>query len=179
MITKVNPALVIYNYYPATMPWLTSRITRQYKIPQLGIMHEVTQEEADKADNEMFDFYLCPDPTLIENNPIVFKTKRLIPAYINLKNVPDIVTIGSFGDKGFERIIEVVQKEFDQAVIRLLLPFNDRVDKNGRLNALSTAERCRGLVTKPGIQLEISHDILEKQQAFRFSRMQYAQCFFL
>ncbi len=172
VVVKTDPAAIIYNYYPATMPWLTSRITRLHNIPQFGIMHEVTQEEADKATREMFDFHLCPDPTFIENNPIVFKTKRLIPPYINTKNIPDIVTIGSFGfgfgDKGFEHIVKTVQREFDQAKIILHLPFNDIVDKKGRQHALSTAERCRHLVAKPGIKLVINHEFISKQQLLDF-----------
>jgi hypothetical protein len=82
-VSQTNPAAIIYNYYLATMPWLRKEITKQFQIPQLGIMHEVTQEEADKATPELFDYHLCPDPTLVKNNPIVFKTKRLISPYIN------------------------------------------------------------------------------------------------
>jgi hypothetical protein len=172
VLAMTNPVAIIYNYYPATMPWLTSRVTKGISVPQLGIMHEVTQEEADKADREMFDFHLCPDPTLIENNPIVFKTKRLIPSYLNTKVIPETVTIGSFGfgfrDKGFERIIEIVQEEFDYAKIFLHIPFNDIVDIKGRMHASSTTKRCKGLITKPGIELVISHKFLNKQQLLDF-----------
>ncbi|MCK5610525.1 class I SAM-dependent methyltransferase, partial [Candidatus Pacearchaeota archaeon] len=171
-IINTRPLAIIYNYYPLTMPWLTSSITHRYNIPQLGIMHEVTQEEADKATQEMFNYHLCPDPTLIENNPIVFKTKRLIPPYINTQNIPDIVTIGSFGfgfyDKGFERIVEFVQQEFDRAKILFYIPFNEIADKEGHLHALATAERCTHLVTKPGIELIINHRFTDKQQLLDF-----------
>lgn len=180
-IAKTNPDVIIYNYYPATMPWLTSIVTRQYSIPQLGIMHEVTQEKADKATRELFDCHLCPDPTLIENNPIIIKTKRLMPPYTNTKRLPDIITIGSFGfgfhDKGFERIIETVQSEFDQARIILHLPFNDIVDKKGG-HALGTAERCKRLVTKPGIELTISHDFISKQKLLDFLASNTLNAFF-
>jgi len=135
-IRKYDPLAVIYNYYPATMPWLNLQVTRSYSMPQLGIMHEVTQKEADAATAEMFDFHLCPDPTIIERNPVVIKTNRLIPHYINTKSLPQIPTIGSFGfgfgDKGFERLIDIVQREFDVANINLLMPFNDIVDKKGK-----------------------------------------------
>ena len=181
-IAKTNPDAIIYNYYPATMPWLTSIVTRQYSIPQLGIMHEVTQEEADKATRELFDFHLCPDPTLIINNPIIIKTKRMIPPYINTKRIPNIVTIGSFGfgfgDKGFERIVETVQSEFDQAKIILHLPFNDIVDKKGQRYALETAERCKSLVTKQGIELTIRHDFMSRQQLLDFLASNTLNAFF-
>ncbi|HLO47167.1 MAG TPA: class I SAM-dependent methyltransferase [Kamptonema sp.] len=170
-VSQTNPAAIIYNYYKATMPWLTREITRQYQMPQLGIMHEVTQEEADKATPELFDYHLCPDPTLVENNPIVFKTKRLISPYINTQDVPNVVTIGSFGfgfsDKGFERLVSLVQQEFDRAKIVLHLPFNNVVEQQGQF-AKATAENCRKLISKPGIELLVNHAFLSKQQLLNF-----------
>lgn len=159
---------VIYNYYPTTMPWLTQDVTRQLDLPQLGIMHEVTQASADAASQDLFDFHLCPDPTLVETNPFAIRTKRLIPPYINLKPQPRIVTIGSFGfgfgNKGFERLVERVQEEFDEAIIVLHMPFNDIVDSDGESHALATADRCHKTVHKPGIKLAVNHKFLKKQQ---------------
>ena len=119
-----NPSLALYNYYPATMPWLTPRVTRRFALAQVGVMHEVTQEEADRADRALFDYHLCPDPTLKENNPAALKIPRIIPPYVNHRAPPEGVRIGSFGfgihDKGFTKLIEKVQEEFDQADIRIL-----------------------------------------------------------
>jgi hypothetical protein len=181
-ITRSDPVAIIYNYFPATMPWLTSQITRQYTISQLGLMHEVTQEDAERATGDMFDFHLCPDPTLIENNPMTIKTKRLIPPYINTKYLPNIVTIGSFGfgfaDKGFERLVETVQREFNQAKIVLHLPFNDIVDKRGKHHAIATAKRCRSLIRKPGIKLVINHKFMTKEELLDFLASNTLNAFF-
>jgi SAM-dependent methyltransferase len=170
-VAQTNPAAIIYNYYQTTMPWLTKEMARQYQIPQLGIMHDFTQEDADKVTRELFDWHLCPDPTLVENNPIVFKTKRLIPAYINSQNVPNIVTIGSFGfgfsDQGCERLVSLVQEELERAKIVLYLPFNKVVDRQGQY-ALATAENCRKLIYKTGIELVINHEFLSKKQLLNF-----------
>jgi hypothetical protein len=145
-------------------------------------MHEVTQDEADKATTEMFDFHLCPDPILFERNPAVIRTKRLILPYTNMTSLPEIPTIGSFGfgiaDKGFERVIDIVQEEFDVANIRILMPFNDIVDKKGKQHALATAKKCRLRVKKPGINLQISHDFLSKQSLFDFLAANTINCFF-
>jgi len=180
-VSQTNPAAIIYNYYLATMPWLRKEITKQFQIPQLGIMHEVTQEEADKATPELFDYHLCPDPTLVKNNPIVFKTKRLIAPYINAKNMPDVVTIGSFGfgfsDKGFERLVGLVQQEFERAKIVLHLPFNNVVEQQGQF-AKATAENCRKLISKPGIQLVINHEFLSKEQLLNFLASNTLNAFF-
>src|SRR5918993_3127372 len=106
-INDHQPSVIIYNYHPATMPWLSSKVApRLYKnnvhdvpVLQLGIIHEITQQIADNATgyrkpflvgdstkllNVLFDFYVAADPTLLLRNPRVYKTGRLIPSYKNL-----------------------------------------------------------------------------------------------
>jgi hypothetical protein len=184
------PDAVIYNYYPATMPWLTWDITRDYGINYLhakhiGIMHEVTQESVDKETRALFDYWLCPDPVLVENNPCCLKTKRLIPPYVNTQPVPKVPTIGSFGfgfaDKGFENIVAEVQEEFEEAVIRFLMPQNDIVKLNffnPEHNPVKTAQKCRELIVEPGIKLEISHTFLDKTGVLDFLAGNTINCFF-
>lgn len=129
-----SPVAIIYNYHFSTLPWLTQKIihtkyrplNKHIHVPQIGIMHEVTQEKADTASNTLFDYHIAPDPTLFLKNPIVYKTGRLVPEYNNPFPPPDIPVIGSFGfatpNKGFEEIVEAVQDEFDIATIRLNIP---------------------------------------------------------
>ena len=52
-----NPSLIIYNYHPSVLPWLCTKISKgvyrnnlsHIKTVQVGIIHEVTQEVADRA----------------------------------------------------------------------------------------------------------------------------------
>ena len=182
------PKAVIYNYYPATMPWLTWDITRDYaintqsQVKHLGIMHEVTQEDADQANQSLFDYWLCPDPTL-HPNEVCLKTKRLIPKYVNSLPLPEIPTIGSFGfgfaDKGFERIVTTVQEEFDEAIIKFLMPANPLVGiKYSAHNPMDTAKRCRKILKKTGIKLDISHQFLDKKGVLDFLAGNTINCFF-
>ncbi len=177
-----NPSIIIYNYYPATMPWLCSDVVKKYKVIQMGIMHEVTQEVADKADQNLFDYHLCPDPTLVVNNPFVIKVPRLIPPYINSTFSPEKPTIGSFGfgfyDKGFERLIDRVQDEFDEARIVLHIPFNEIVDSDGKYHALDTAKRCKNRLKKTGIELVVNHDFLELHELLDFLASNTLNAFF-
>ncbi|TFG64484.1 MAG: methyltransferase domain-containing protein [Nitrospirales bacterium] len=181
-VRNYNPAAIIYNYHPLTMSWVNRQIIRQWNIPQFHIMHEVTQEEADRASDDLFHYHLCPDPTLRENNPRVFKIPRLIPLYQNNSPLPDKVTIGSFGfglpDKGFERVVDVVQKEFDSARIILHIPFNDIIDPDGTQLAQKVAARCRKRIFKPGIELNIKHDFLTKQKLLEELGRHTANAFF-
>jgi len=180
-VNAANPSAIIYNDYQATMPWLNKQITKQFHAPQLRIMQEVTQSEADKVTNEVFDFHLCPDPNLSENNPLVFRTPRLIPPYINIKKIPDIITIGGLGfgfeNDGFEKLIEVVQQEFDRARIILNISALDN-DMQLGLRALATDYRCRKLIKKPGIKLTINHKFLSKPNLLNFLANNTINAFF-
>lgn len=174
-----SPSAVIYNYYPSTMPWLRKKIIHtKYKplnkhinIPQIGILHEVTQYKADRVNNHLFDYYIAPDPTLLLKNPIVLKTGRLVPEYENNYTLPETPTIGSFGfatpNKGFEKIIDAVQNEFDKAIIRFNIPFADFGDSDGR-NARRLVVECKQKIKKSGIDLIVSHDFLDREGLINF-----------
>jgi len=193
-IDENNPSIIIYNYHPATMPWLYSRVgpklfknnINNIKAIQIGIMHEITQEIADnttsyknkyllmgreKLINVLFDYYIAADPTLLLRNPFVFKTGRLLPTYSNNFPKPEVLTIGSFGfgtpNKGFEKIVTLVQNEFDDAIIRLNIPAADYADSEGQ-NAKQIASNCKELIKKKGIQLEITHDFLDDKGILDF-----------
>ncbi|MGH9957101.1 MAG: hypothetical protein ACREBC_08220, partial [Pyrinomonadaceae bacterium] len=147
-------------------------------IPSLGIMHEVTQTAADSADASLFDYHIAPDPTLVTNNPIVFKTGRLIPKYTNEFSPPNVTTIGSFGfasaGKGFERLVIAVQEEFDDAIIRLHGPPGDFMDSDVK----EVVKRCRKLMLKSGIKLVATHEFLERPQLFDFLAQNTLNAFF-
>jgi len=193
-IKEHTPDVIIYNFHPSTMAWVYSKIgPRLFRsniagigILQIGIMHEVTQKVADEATNYrnkmlpgtraklincLFDFYIAPDPTLLLRNPNVYKTGRLIPEYQNNYPLPSVPVIGSFGfgtpNKGFEDIVTVVQKEFDEAVIRLNIAAADFGDPDGA-NARKIAGEVKQRVTKKGIQLQVTHDYLDKEGILNF-----------
>ncbi len=193
-IAQHNPAAIIYNYHPSVLPWLCTKISKGLyrnnlsgiKAVQIGIIHEITQQVADSATgygntfiigpsqkkiNSLFDFYIAADPTLLLKNPLVFKTGRLLPAYNNQIAEPAITTIGSFGfatpKKGFEKLVQKVNDEFDEAVIRLNIPAADFGDANGD-NAKRIASDCSKLITKPGIKLDVTHQFMTDSELLDF-----------
>ncbi len=174
IVNSVVPAAIVYNYHPyppSTLPWLKKKIIRKIKVPHIDIMHEATQQVADSAGGSFFQYHIAPDPTLLLRNRIVYKTGRLIPKYSNTYDLPEIPTIGSFGfgtaGKGFERLISTVQKEFDEAIIRLHIPFAAFGDSDGS-EAHAIGQRCKELIVKPGIKLILSHDFLSQEQLLDF-----------
>ena len=193
-IATHNPAAIIYNYHPTVLPWLCTKISKGLyrnnlagiKAVQIGIIHEITQTVADTATgygntfitgaspkkiNSLFDFYIAADPTLLLKNPLVFKTGRLLPAYDKQVAEPAITTIGSFGfatpKKGFEKLVQKVNNEFDQAIIRLNIPAADFGDAGGD-NARHIATECTKLITKPGIKLEVTHQFMSNSELLDF-----------
>ncbi|MDD8018423.1 MAG: hypothetical protein PHP42_08620 [Bacteroidota bacterium] len=192
-IEKNAPDAIIYNYYASVMPWVLTKITPKIhknniasiQIPQIGIIHEITQHVADTATNYkkkflfgvpnaanlLFDFYIAPDPTLLLLNPHVYKTGRLLPSYKNNFPLPSKPVIGSFGfgtpKKGFEKIVQLVQKEFDEAVIRFNIPSADFGDRDGS-RARTIAANCKNLIEKPGIELIVTHDFMDNNAMLEF-----------
>lgn len=177
-VESVRPAAIIYNYYPTTLPWFNKELLGTLNVPHLGIMHEVTQQNADRADTSLFDYHIAPDPTLVMTNRIVFKTGRVIPSYTNRFDLPAVTTIGSFGfataGKGFEQLVSAVQEEFDQAIIRLHIPAGDFADSDCQ----ELVRRCQGLIVKDGITLVASHDFLEKGRLLDFLAQNTLNAFF-
>ncbi len=176
---NIHPDVIIYNYHPTTMPWIRSGrfnlpVTFMLRAIHIGTIHEVYQQLADDVTDEIFDFHIGPDPTMNLINPIVFKTGRLLPIIPDMKSarrVDKIPIIGSFGfatgGKGFDKIVKLVQQEFDEAVIKLNISFAKFGDETGE-NARKIAQECRALLYKKSIQLIIDHRYLEKHDLLHF-----------
>lgn len=181
IVDKIKPSAIIYNYHPSTLPWLNKKVIRKVKVPHIDIIHEVTQDAADAADDSFFYYHIAPDPTLLKKNPLIFKTGRLVLEYDNRYQLPNIPTIGSFGfgmaGKGFQKLISKVQDEFDTAIIRLHIPFAAFGDSDGRA-ALSIAEQCKELIVKPGIKLQLSHEFLTQERLLNFLAQNSINAFF-
>ena len=176
LIKKIKPKIIIYNFYLSTMGWIIENKglfinSHKIKAVQISIIHEVTQEIADNSTNIIFDYFIAADPTLMLKNPIVYKTGRLIPRYKNTQSKNKILNVGSFGfatsGKGFIRIIEIVQEEFDEAIINFNISFAKFGDENGD-NARKIAEDARGKLKKKGIILNISHEHLTHEELLKF-----------
>lgn len=186
--------ILLYNFYPCTMPWITLQTliaVRKLGLKQLTIFHEVPVTG--------FDAFIYPDPTFTPKSERLndwFSMGRPLPVpaapaesgkrkadtgkkgrkakkTVEAPNIPVIGSAGfGFGWKGHERLVRKVIDEFAEAKIRLHLPFAAHGDADGA-GALSIAAACRELVITAGdpyssfpklIDLEISHDFMEPDQ---------------
>jgi hypothetical protein len=108
-----------------------------------------------------FDRWIDHDPSGCRENPRFVRSCRPLPVYANRFAPPPLPTIGTFGfagpTKGLEDLVHRVQEEFDECLIRMALPFNAFGDPDGT-KSRALVRRCRTLITKPGVRLEVSHE---------------------
>lgn len=186
LIRSARADILLYNFYPCTMPWITLQTlnaVRALGLKQITIFHEVPVTG--------FDAFIYPDPTFEGKSERLndwFSMGRPLPpaaAECGMRNaecgkkkkkkIPEIPVIGSagfgFGWKGHERLVRKVIDEFATAKIRLHLPFAAHGDADGA-GALSIAANCRELVrigalesfVPQNIELEISHDFMPSEE---------------
>ncbi len=170
-LERHRPRAVLWNYYPLTMPWVSRSFLREVPLPHVGILHEETRETADRARPDLFDYYVVPDPSLETDNPIVFRTSRVIRFHRGRVADPELPTIGSFGfgfpDKGFPILAARVREEFPRAVLRLHLPFSAFVDPDGT-QARERVKECGKVLEGSGIRLEVTHHFMTPGEVLDF-----------
>jgi hypothetical protein len=171
-ISKHNPVAIIYNYHEGTLAFVNQAFLNKMTGPiHICLAHELLQDEIDKIDGRSFDYYLLGDPDFIENNPRVFKLCRFLFPYNNNLPVPSIPTLGTYGFaskvKGYKDFIKMVEKEFDQAIIRINIAPHSAADPNGQA-AVKLAEKLRKNIKKPNVKLEITHRFFSDSELLDF-----------
>jgi len=169
---KVLPDLVLYNYYPVILPFVTDQFLAPIRhIPHVTVYHEVGLAF---NPNGIIDIDSTKEDRPTEN---YFTSPRPLFEDINFKNFPpnEVPTIGSFGfgfpDKNFPKIAELVCLQFDKAKIRLNTPFATFGDDEGN-SAKAEVEKMRQIILNSGkdIELEVTHDFLEHENLLNFLR---------
>jgi hypothetical protein len=171
-----------FNYHPGTMPWLDTSALK--KIPALlftMVLEVLPNDPFVMCPDHHFHAYCVLDPTVKVNNPRVFPFPRpldhahVLQPYVE-KEVP---VIGSFGfatrGKGFQHVVDAVNKEFERAVIRINIPFGNFVpDSEQYSNVLEDMCRQRA---KPGIEVVVTHDYMNKQELIDWCSQNTLNCF--
>lgn len=163
----IKPDVVLYNYLPQTMPFLTHatvEAVRAVGVKQGLIVHNIGHAE-------IFDFYLHQDP----RHPRVGNNFPLLRPLFEFRRMPcdDIMgprRIGTFGfalpEKQYPRICELVNTWFDEAEILMHLTISHFRPNVDWLNSISM--QCRQAVTKPGIRLTITTDFRDDEAILDF-----------
>jgi hypothetical protein len=174
---------IIYNYHASTLMWLNNS-TIQNKVKNIGLLHE--------TDTNLFDIVLNISPSEKENRINIFSIPR--PIFENADDIinegilemnndnklfiekytdTDIPIFGSFGfgfdNKGFEKIIDMVNKQYDEAVIKFVIP-SSSFDPNKATQFLMR-NRClkrNNLNGNSGITLMITHNFFSTSEILYF-----------
>ena len=167
---------IIYNFHDNVMPWLNPN-NIQKLIKNIGITHESQQN--------LFDYILNIDPNQQEDEThfsiqrplyediIYNKTENTTISefiYKYSETESTIPIFGSFGfgfiNKGFEKIIQYVNNQYDNAIIKFVIPVA-HFDPNNNTN-IEMNNYCMSVPRKPGIILIIIHDFFTNEELLEF-----------
>jgi hypothetical protein len=185
-VVATSPAVIIYNYHSHTTPWIQkSKLRKRFSnIVHIMLHHDIHQQIIDSYNprkNFGFRYLVTADPTL-RGNKHVFLVNRLTPPYQPKSYVDQgipIIGFQGFGPrhKGIHKIAEKVQEEFDEAIIRLHIPFSFYGDPEGK-EARNRVEEVRSIIKKPGIKVEASHELLSTDKIVEFLSENTINCYF-
>jgi len=158
----------IFNYHAITMAWLDTGLIRDLPGLKATIVLEVLPGDPFVMCPENdFDAYIVLDPTLRSSNPKVYTFPRPLEnigakfSYVE-KEIPEIGTFGFATDgKGFDKVIEAVNREFDEAIVKINIPKGDYVlgDKYDQL-----VNYLNDYPTKQGVKVKITSNFFNKEE---------------
>lgn len=170
--------VVIFNYNCMTMSWLNrDNIIR--KIKNIGIPHEALSESMSLA---IFDYTCSINPSLSNGIPrplyedVDLLLKDYTPSNDNIKQFIDykeegVPVFGSFGfafmNKAFHKIVDLVNKSYDRAIIKLSLSMA-HFDPGKKENLRNVISACLAIERKPGIKLMITNEFFSNEDLLKF-----------
>uniref|UniRef100_A0A6C0DJF7 Uncharacterized protein n=1 Tax=viral metagenome TaxID=1070528 RepID=A0A6C0DJF7_9ZZZZ len=176
-----NIHCIIYNYHSSTMSWLNST-NIQKNVKNIGIPHE--------SDGHFFDIICDIDPNIQETNrkfsiprPIYDNVDEILENYKpTTQTIKDFIEyseegvpiFGSFGFgfsfKGFDKIINIVNEQFDSAIIKFIIPSAD-FDGIGDITNSNIKNLCESIPKKSKIKLMITHEFCSNEDILYFLRL--------
>ena len=168
---------IIYNYHVSTMTWLNSS-NIQRVVKNIGIPHESPDNLFDIVCNidpnapERANVFSLPRPIYenIEEIVNVTTSNETIDNFINKYTDINIPIFGSFGfgfdNKGFDKIIKIINEQYDTAIIKFVIPIAHFDPDPNRINRMR--DICIHANSKPGIILMISHDFFSNTDILKF-----------
>lgn len=160
-----NPVAIIYNWFPITMSWIGPQSVSKYPhITHYSLYHE-------EYPPTWFDYLLMVDSTVGDSGNKFAVPRPLADASNIVYTNPTIPTIGSFGfgfgNKGFARIVQMVNSQFDEAIIRFHTPRAFFGDRNGE-RSIPMMRSCQQQMRKSNIKLEFSSEFLDDTSLLNF-----------
>ena len=172
-----------FNYHPSTMGWIdTSKLKQLRGLIITMILEVLPGDPFVMCPDNHFHGYCVIDPTLKSKNKKIFVFPRPLDS-LNFNIQPykqkELPVIGSFGfatkGKGFQHVVEAVNKEFEKAIIKINIPFGDFVPESEKY-AIHLGDICKKMA-KEGIEVVISHDYMSKKDLIAWCSQNTLNCF--
>ncbi|HEY5405616.1 MAG TPA: hypothetical protein VIJ92_00950 [Ginsengibacter sp.] len=172
-----------FNYHPSTMGWMdTSQLKKLKSIVITMILEVLPGDPFVMCPDNHFNGYCVIDPTLKIKKKKIFVFPRPLDS-LNFDIQPyqqkEIPVIGSFGfatkGKGFQHVVEAVNKEFDEAVVKINIPFGDFVPDSKKY--ASYLEDICTERAKEGVRVIITHDYMSKEKLIEWCSQNTLNCF--
>ena len=178
---KLGYDFYFFNYHHVTMNWLdTAKLKKQVGFVITMILEVSPNDAFVLCPENDFNIYCVLDPTIMSKGNLYSFPRPLekidfeIPVTKN-----EIPVIGTFGfatkGKGFEKVVEAVNKEFQKALVRINIPFGDYVP-NSKAYSAELSKICRDLA-KPGIEVMITHNFMSKDELIKWCAGNDLNCF--
>lgn len=173
----------IFNYHIVVNNWATPEVLATFNGKNFCVVLEVGLNlwEILRFTSPHFQTYLMLDPTIPDHNNIYGFPRPLenfvAEPYID-RGYP---VIGSFGfatqGKDWDAIVTAAQEEFDTCLIRFNIPPATYVANNdATFNQIR--EKCQSKIYKPGVKLEITNKVMNKQELVQWCGQNTINCFF-
>jgi hypothetical protein len=187
LIDTYNPKVIIYNYHSIATAWLPDPFTSIMPwedVKHVFIHYDMTQRKVDEC-VDIPNYIITDDDTLIGNTK-VFMVSRSMPFVRTTtpSKSSDEKHIPKIGFQGFcnsqkcvEKLAHQVNSEFDEAILRLHMPFSHFWDPDGKCNKI-TMNNVRNIITKPGIQIEYSDNFMSDEDIVAFLAENDVNCYF-
>jgi hypothetical protein len=178
---------LIINYHFTVNCWINKENVELFNKPTFCIVLEVSLKNNNPIHfyPDFFNHYIVLDPTINETFNIHKFGRPLELFTINYdnNNQEHIPIIGSFGfatnGKCWHKIVEAVQNDFDDAIIKFNIPNGTYIPDDMYINNInSIIENCNKIIKKPGIKLYITNDFLNKNELINWCSNNTINCFF-
>jgi hypothetical protein len=194
-IRNFQPHAVIYNYHYRPSTWMNHLHTREFypNIKNIRIVHDSTQAEFDtwtQHSHSAWQYLMAFDPTLTGNDSC-FVVNRIIPNAATVSYVDQgIPVIGWQGfpapHKGLPKIVEAVQHEFDEAIIRFHIPEAyfayepppPNYNEMQHYRTVARIQEAQAVINKTGIKLEITEGWMSDQETINWLAQNTINCYF-
>jgi hypothetical protein len=169
------PDVIIYNYMPVVLPWVDQRI-RQVDAKHVCVVHNITPQNLSDGtyrSSTLFDNYITLDFSLDVDEKIIFKTHRPLCKHDtetpgSVGGLKEPIKIGTFGfpfvHKGFHKVAQRVNSEFDKAIINLHM--SDSYFCNNQTSHILSL--CNDAITKEGIRINYTNNYLDEIDMIKY-----------